>query len=49
MSRAGSLNKGATNLLPRTEIPMSAANQMTSLGEGELSRSFAEASRVGGE
>ena len=49
MSRAGSLNKGATNLLPRTKIPMSAVNQMTSLGEGELHRSFAEASRVGGE
>ena len=48
-SRVGSSNKGATNLLPRTEIPMSAANQMTSLGEGELCHSFAEVSRVGGE
>ena len=28
---------------------MSAVNQMTLLGEGELRRSFAEVSRVGGE
>ena len=49
MSWAGSLNKGATNLLPRTEIPMSAVNRMTLLGEGKLCHSFAEASRVGGE
>ena len=48
-SQVGSLNKGTTNLLPRTEIPMSATNQLTLLGEGELRRSFAEASRVGGE